>query len=92
MRVSGVREVVHGLEEMSKVIEEYPVSKELAALMRHYAHIRTGYLRNSIYAKHNIAGATAPYAGVQEDRNQFATKAIRAWREEPYADKIEDAF
>jgi hypothetical protein len=96
LRIIGARELAGDIEQMRDLIpQQEPNTKQLAALMTKYVHVKTGFLRSTIYHKHNIAGATAPYAGYEADRggeHDFAARAIKAFNLDSYADRITEPF
>lgn len=56
-------------------------AKKLAELMQKFVHVRTGFLRSSIYYYGDKAGAAAAYAGYESAKggsHDFVTRAINA--------------
>jgi hypothetical protein len=67
------------------------ITWQLALNMSRVVHRRTGYLQSTIYHKAHEAGATAPYAGFEEERggsHAYATRAIEDFNMERYADNV----
>lgn len=90
--ITGLDELVQDIEKVIRLIKDPElITSELARYMRKFVHTRTGHLKSTIYYKHNIAGAKAPYAGYEEVRggsHAFAKQAEQAFNMGRYADKI----
>lgn len=94
--ISGDKDLIVALEGIRKRIDDpEEAAAPLADLMRKFAHVRTGYLKNSIYHEGAFAVASAPYAQYEADRgasHDFAGQAVQGWSIERYADKIVEPF
>lgn len=94
--IIGLEDLVRDISEMQRLMENPErVTKRLAASMRKFVHVRTGFLKSTIYHKGNVAGAKAPYAGIEEERggpHAYATRAIKDFNMDRYADEIVEPF
>lgn len=94
--IIGDKDIIIALENIRKRIDDpEEAAAPLADLMRKFAHVRTGYLRDSIYHEGNFAVASAPYAEYEAKRggaHDFASRAVKAWSIERYADRIVEPF
>lgn len=92
IKITGHKHVIQGLDQILDNIEDPEIiTEDLAEGMRKYVHVQTGYLKSTIYYKHNVAGADAPYAGHEAARggeHNFPQKAIDAFDINKYADNI----
>jgi hypothetical protein len=92
IKVYRVKEIQKALQDVIKNIKDYElITKPLANLMRDYVHIDTSYLKGTIYHDGPIAGASAPYAGYEDDRggsHAYGAQAIEAFGLEAYADVV----
>lgn len=79
--VLGALAWTNALEKIIERIQPAIFAKKLADLMQRYVHVKTGYLRSTIYYYGDKAGATAPYAGYEAERggsHDFVSRAIDA--------------
>lgn len=99
----AVRVIVVGLDELTTDLKKLQVllknpeliTWQLALNMNKVVHIKTGYLKSTIYHKNDVAGADAPYAGYEEERggtHAYATRAIEDFSMEKYADDVWKVF
>ena len=99
----GTKVIIVGLFELTRDLKKLQVllknpeliTWQLDLNMNKVVHVRTGYLKSTIYHKRNIAGADAPYAGYEEERgggHAYATQAIEDFSIEKYADEVWEAF
>jgi hypothetical protein len=92
VEIVGAEKLKRDLEEVIRLMSDLePATAALAASMRKFAHVDTGFLKNSIYHRGAFAGAKAPYAGYEADRggdHDFATRALQSFDMEQYADAI----
>lgn len=71
------------------------ITKMLDEDMNKFAHIITGFMKSTIYHKHNVAGADAFYAGYEADRggrHDYAQRAINAFNVDKYLGRIVKDF
>lgn len=91
-KIKGFQKLEVDLGTMQTLLKNPELATEpLDVLMTKHAPVLTGALKGSIYHKNNIAGAKAPYAGFVEEMDNeyaYATKAIKEFHMEDYADKI----
>lgn len=69
------------LEKIIERIKPDVFAAQLAELMQRFVHVRTGFLRSTIYHYGDRAGASAAYAEYEANRggeHDFATRAIDA--------------
>lgn len=97
VHVIGANELAADFEKMRRLIEEDPelITAQLDESMRRFVHVKTGYLKSTIYHKGLVAGADAPYAGYEADKgddHDFAQQAIDDFDMERYADKLVEPF
>ena len=96
VRVIGAEKLGVDMETMRKLIREPELAtRPLDALMRKHVRVRTGFLKSTIYHKGNVAGASAPYAGWVEEmggKYAYATKAIKSFDMDAYADDVVEPF
>jgi len=96
VKIIGLEALQSALQKMIAYIRDPElVTSKLADLMRDYVHRQSGYLASTIYHSGPEAGATAPYAQVEEDRggsHAFGTRAVNAFNERDYLDKIVEPF
>lgn len=92
VKIIGVEKLADDLELVRFLLSNLEiVTEELDVLMTRYAPVRTGFLKSTIYYKHDVAGADAPYAGFVEEmggRLAYATKTIKSFKIDKFADKI----
>lgn len=93
----------HGLPELNKALAEIArnikkpdlVTIPLERSMTKFVHVDSGYLKSTIYHKAWIAGADAPYAGVEADRggeHDYAERAIEDFDIDAYLDSLVEPF
>ena len=92
VRVIGANELGISLAQRRRLMADPElITWQLALNMSQVVHRVTGYLQSSIYHKGPVAGAKAPYAGIEEERgpdHDYATQAIENFSIEKYADKL----
>jgi hypothetical protein len=96
VKIIGLVEMRADFAEIIKNIGDVEIiTKELADLMSQYVHVDTGYLRSSIYYAGNSAGASAEYAGFEDDRggsHAYGTRAAEDIDIEKWADYVVRPF
>ncbi len=96
IKITGDKALSRSFDAMRDHIKNTePVAKALAQYMRQYVHVRTGYLRSTIYHRPNLAGAKSDYAGYEAERggsHAYDLQAIESTKLDLYADRIEGAF
>lgn len=95
-KVIGLTPLIADLQTTHRLLKDPElVTRPLARAMVTYVHVHTGYLRSTIFHKGNVAGALAPYAGIEEDRggdHAFASRAIKNFNEGAYLDLVLEPF
>jgi hypothetical protein len=96
LKVIGVEDIQKALEQIRANINNLEiVTRPLAASMREYVHVDTGYLQSTIGYSGNVAFAEAKYAGYEADRggdHDYATQAVDGFDIEAYADTVVEPF
>jgi hypothetical protein len=94
--ITGDKDIIIALEGIRRrTLDPEEAAAPLAESMRRYAHVMTGYLRDSIYHEGNFAVASAPYAEYEADRggdHDFAGQAVDDFNMERFADRIVEPF
>lgn len=96
-RIIGLDELMAEFAELAELLKKGPefATAQLDEGMTRVVHVRTGYLKSTIYHKDNVAGADAPYAGYEADRggaHDFAEAAIEDFDIERWADEVWKVF
>lgn len=80
---------------LKRIPDKHLLTKELADNMREVVHVRTGYLKSTIYNNADTAGAGARYAGFEARRggnHDFANLAVERTTGKRYFDYIVDGY
>ena len=92
VKTIGFDLLANDIEQVRRLLQEPElITAALHASMSKFVHVETGRLKKSLYHKGNIAGAKAPYAGDEEERegdHAYATRAIKAFDVDKYADEV----
>lgn len=96
VKILGLEELKRALQEiLERLQDRRQVTKPLADRMEDYVHRDTGYLASTIFWNDEIAGATAPYAGIEEERgggHAYGSKAIQNFNIDAYSDTVVEPF
>jgi hypothetical protein len=96
VRVIGADALASDLGKVASAIDDLRlITVPLHRGLVKFAHVDTGYMRKNIYERNYGLEATAPYAGIEEERggsHAFGTRAIRDFNMTKYTKSIWKVF